>query len=501
MKPYLRDFASLASFGLELIITTDEHSLFRLTDDISTFQSYIPPKKFVQRFFDNKVEPSDSERDAFVSFVDDLLALERKQFLVAMRAIKTYVAALHSIPADLGLSYTLFVSAVETMVEGPYRSQVSWADVDTETQEAIDVALECASEETAIAVRKACLKLVKPKSSLSRRYRDFIVDKIDRDYYRTPRTVSNFPVTSRELPKVLRNAYNLRSKYIHSAAPLPGELLFPCNYSEVSYVARDPVLTVQGLARITRHVIWRFVKEGKKVKTEKGYNYLAERTGVVTQETSPRNWVGMPLQHPQHGIKRLEGFLTLVAESESDNDFSRSPDLRKILGDIERIFIQAKSTYKPALYVLYVVAYNAILPNINQSPKREVFIQENAKIGEEPSGEFFIGHILPGLSTDWLLETHQQAYDRYWKERENRDRLHAPRLFEAAATLALAERYRLDGDMDKTKSLVSDAVECHPGHVYVQEIEANLESDKIINWREVLSKKQRDPLNFWWLPR
>lgn len=119
-----------------------------------------------------------------------------------MRAIKTFVAALHSIPDDLGLSYTLLVSAVETLVQDFDGFQSSWSDVDERKRRAVDAVLLDATSDTAEAVRSTIVEV--EHIAMARRYLDFILSKIDASYFRTAEVGSNRPLSRRELPLVLR---------------------------------------------------------------------------------------------------------------------------------------------------------------------------------------------------------------------------------------------------------------------------------------------------------
>ena len=485
VTPYLRDFAALASFGLNLIVSTDVNVVRRLTNSEFEFSSYSPPKEYVSGFFDTQVVPTPELCKEFAELVDSLLALERRHFLAAMRAIKTYVAALHSIPHDLGLSYTLLVSSVETLVQDFDGFQSGWSDVDERKRKAVDAALLDATSETAEAVRSAIVEV--EHSAMARRYRDFMLSKIEAAYFRSAGVSSIRPVSRRELPLAMRQAYGLRSQYIHSAMPLPDALTTPHGHGEVAEVDRRPVLTIQGLSRITRHVIRRFIADAPKVETEE-YDYTLERAGIVRMQMAPQYWVGHPLSDPQQARRRLEGFLSQLAAHERGDTNATITDLRDMLGDIESLFPQAKKELRPALYVLYVL-FNAVAPEIAQRPDWKLFMEKHAAVAQEPSGDILIGRTLLGSTDGWSLSQHHAAYDQYWSERATKSGLHAPRLFEAAAALVLAERYRQDGNDELYRKLIAEAVECHPEHLGLRAFEAQLKTSKPIDWRKILTEK------------
>ena len=116
----------------------------------------------------------------------------------------------------------------------------------------------------------------------------------------------------------------------------------------------------------------------------------------------------------------------------------------------------------------------------------ESFARDHYRIAKEVTSEVLILRTILEHHDDWDTVTHQRAYDRYWEERLTRTGLHAPRLFEAAAALDLAERYRKAGDETATTRFVSEAVENHPGHRGLLDFEADIDFDTPIVWREIL---------------
>jgi len=59
-------------------------------------------------------------------------------------------------------------------------------------------------------------------------------------------------------------------------------------------------------------------------------------------------------------------------------------------------------------------------------------------------------------------------------------------LFEAAVSLDLAERFRLIGDTDQCRKMVALAVESHPGHQRLVQLEAEIDPDTPIHGADIL---------------
>lgn len=478
VKPYLDDMAAVASFYLGVLVSPDHDFVQRMINGNSHLSTHDQPRTFVQRFFDKQVSLLPEDGSAFSEFIDQLLGLERKHFLGAMRAIRTYVAALHSLSSDLGLSYTLLVSAAETLSQKFDGYESEWSDVDDQKRHSIDQALEGVPEARATAVREAMVQ--SDHVALSRRYREFVLASVGPEYFRgnEPKPISRW-----ELPTALKQAYTFRSKYIHSAQPPPDPLKMPMKDWETTEVGRHPVLTFQGLSRLTRHVIIHFVENGPKIKREV-YDYSLERAGIIQAQLAAQYWIAKPIAKAEHFKQRLEGFLDQLATSYLSNPRAPLTDLRPIMGSLREFFPQAHNSCRPSIYALYLL-FNALAGSEFAAEDWQSFCDEHCSLFDQPTGETLITRTI--LENDlWDLSLHEQAHENYWNQRLSRSGFHAPKFFEAAASLMLAERFRQNGDLANVQLYVSSAVECFPECKSLITFEAASDfSDKIF-WRKVL---------------
>ncbi len=115
-----------------------------------------------------------------------------------------------------------------------------------------------------------------------------------------------------DLRDALKEAYRLRSRYVHNLKGLPDILSEDLSYSETIRTDHTIFLTIQGLARVARQVILEFVARQPKLETE-AYDYGLERYGVVRAQVAPQYWIGRPgALDPDSGRQSLEGFLQAV---------------------------------------------------------------------------------------------------------------------------------------------------------------------------------------------
>jgi len=179
---------------------------------------------FCERRFRVRWGWSDTGGHAPVPEVD----LKRKSFLAAMQAIRTYVTGLHRVADDLELAYTLFVASIESLAEDFDGSVGHWSDYEDSKRHRIDRALADADEVTAEKVRTALVEI--EHLALSRRFRDFSLDHISRSALREPGRVG--APGCLDLRAGLKEAYGLRSRYLHSLKDLSKLLDSHFSYSE-----------------------------------------------------------------------------------------------------------------------------------------------------------------------------------------------------------------------------------------------------------------------------
>lgn len=489
IAPFLTDFSALASFGLRAIVSPDAAVVERLTSKGPGFASYDPPSKFALRYFDERLPLSDDEIALFSAFVDQLIALDRKSFLAAMRAIRTFVTGLHRMRDDLALAYTLFVSAVESLAQEFDGYSTHWHDVDERKRGPVDKALAKASARTRDGVREAIRST--EHASLARRYRAFVLNHVGGDYFRASGLVPGAAIARHELEEALRQAYALRSRYVHNLRELPDALTLAQGHREVAEVDRRPVLSFEGLIRLTHHVISAFVATGNTVEHEP-YDYMMEQSGVVMAPLAPELWVGRPLRKAKDARQRLEGHLSQIVPLLAGKQEATITDLRPIYPDIERLAKSSGAANRTTLLTLYTL-FAALMSKDDRSERLDALLQQHsAKIGE-PSSEALVMGTLFGSLDAWPLETHKETLERYFEQRSKPGGLHAPKLLDAAMCFALAERCRKERDFDAALDWIGRAVETHPGLPAVVALESDFSQRRKIDWQSVLLPKLTKP--------
>ena len=418
IEPYIHDFAAVASLGLNATCTVSADATARITGGNRSTNVGYPPSSFIPRVFDREIVARAEEIEAFVEFVDALISLERKYFLGAMRAIRTYVVAMQRLVDDLELSYTLLVASIESLAQSFDRFEPKWTDYDDVKKAKIDNALVGASDPIANRVRRALLET--EKLAAGRRFREFAKARVRGSFFREEADGIQNPVSQADLNQLLREAYALRSGYIHRLCELPRALTVAALPGEATRVDGRMLFAFRGLARLARHIILGFVREEPKRQKER-YDYRAERYGIVQMSLAPQYWVGNPQGITLAlGIKRLEGFLTQLSAYLGNEEAAVITDLRPMLWKVEPLMDSGTERDRRPFLTLYRL-FNALAPDDQRMPN---VADIERRFGDElnkPSLESMLVCLILGVSPNWQLADFECIVDGYFEQRARKE--------------------------------------------------------------------------------
>lgn len=483
VEPYLQDISVVVSFALNCVCTTDVDLARRLTSGERGLATRTVPKSLVRRFFDMDLHCTDGDLQFLVEFSRRLIGLPRKTFLGVMRALRTYVNAMHRIVDDLELAYTLLVASVEALAQDFDGHEGDWDSVDQIKRSAVDAALHGADESVAQRVRDALVTV--ERVALARRFREFAANHTPPEYFRSLTEAAVLPLAKADMSEALRSAYQLRSSYVHQLKALPQEVAVAHGYSEVAFASREIHLTLQGLSRLMRNVIIEFVMRQPYLEREP-HDYAYERVGLMRMPLDPRYWIGRTDGDIRtSGRDKLEGFLRQFA-----SDLLREPnavrsDMRPVLAAAAELAPTLEKRLRRAYLALHVLFNLSVVP-ANQAPTTAVVDALIKSELDEPCVEMLLAHLLAGRQVAWRVDEQRTALEAYVRRRSKRNGLRLPRLFEAALALELAERHRSMEDIEACQDALSWAVENHPGHPGLLHLEKDFQPSAPIDWRLVL---------------
>lgn len=491
IDPYLSDFAAVVSFALNVTCTPDHDLTLRLLGGHPGPSVQYPPSQLVRRIFDDRVFCRPEDEVQLFELVGQLISLERRSFLAAMRAIRSYVTGLHRLADDYELAYTLLVVSMESLAQDFDDFDPRWEDYDQRKRTCIDAALTGADEDVAARVRTALLEM--EHVALGRRFRAFVLDHLQPSYFRGEARDLVNPMTRADLDAALRQAYRLRSQYIHELKELPAILKIP-GQRDTTSLGHEVVLTFQGLARLAHHVISTFIERRPKVHREE-YDYSGERAGILQVQMAPQYWIGdVAGLDPHSGPERLEGFLKQVAACLSQEPGATVTDLRKALTQVEGMLPEMSTDQRRSFIALYVLFNQRALRGEMMANYEDIVDQYGHEL-VDLSVESLLTFLLLGSDPEWTQAQRRDIHDAYFQQRGHRNGLRVRPILEAGLCLDLAERYRQEGDVAQALDLIRSAVENHPGHAALIELERNFDPDAAINWRDVAAPSPIDEAN------
>ena len=366
IEPYIYDFSAIVSLVLNATCTVDPETASRLIDGKRGTKVHFPPKQFIPRVFDPQIWCQEKDAELLMEIVSDLIGLRRKSFLASMRAIRTYVVGMHRIADDLELAYVLLVASVESLAQDFDDFQPLWDDYNEEKKGKIDNALLGADKDIAEKVRTALLE--GEQHSLAKRFREFVIAHVSRTYFRDDAVGIVNPASRADLHGALREAYHLRSRYVHSLQNLPEQLKMATFTGETIRIENKTHLTLRGMARLARHIIIQFIRRQPKVGAE-DYDYSHERAGIIQMPLAPKYWVGNAENvTPTSGRRRLGGFLQQHIACMMQEKDAAITDLHDLLRKAEGMLSTMSEELRRPFLALYFL-YDSMLPTNRKLPK------------------------------------------------------------------------------------------------------------------------------------
>ena len=487
VTPYLGDFAAIVSLALKVTCTPSHELTSRLTSSRPGVIVGVRPGDYVQQVFDGLIVCQDEDAEYLRQFVEDLIGLERKSYRAAIRAIRAFNAGLHLLADDLELAYTLMVVSIETLVSTSGGPAIEWRDYNEVKRKAIDKALDSADERTARRVKEAILKHEHP--SLTDLFCDFALSHLDTSYFRAEAKEAVNPIGRLDLRHALKQAYAIRSRYIHDLRELPSMLAHRRrDYGEVHSSEGKTFLTLQGLTRLARYVIIEYISRQPKVETE-DYDYSNELHGIVQVplvDFGPKYWIHRTDDlTAESGRTRLEGFLSQIAVGLRQESDASVTDIEDMLARAVKMFPGMHPDYRRPFLALHIL-FNKLVSHESHMRGDVKLEKRYIKEIECPSPEAMLVHLLLNSVPEWTPEEHQEVYIEYLGSYGRKNGLKAPLSLVAGCALELAERYRAAGDFERARELITSAVENYPGHEPLSSLECTFDPGTPINWREIV---------------
>lgn len=482
----INDFAAIVSFALNITCTADLDLARRLVaNERSSLGADLVPQKYVPRMFDRTVNWRSGDVADLQSFVSALMALERKSYEGVMRAIRRYVIGAHRISDDVNIAYALFVMSMESLAQNFDEFEPTWDDYDQNKRHHVDEALRKAPEALANGVRDAVL--VNEHVAIARRFREFVLAHVGPSFFREETLTAVNAVSRPDLSIALRQAYSIRSSYVHHLNDIPRLLVGIGGFHETIVINGKPTLTFAGLARVARHVIKTFVAQAPKTEKEV-FDWRKELPGKLTMQLAPQYWINNPQGFE---VSTAQKYLVAFIEHVVGILLQPSAKLTDIRPVLEKVEVLVTGLSNPAqrlpMLALHFL-YNFFAPENFRSAGYAKFFETYENDFDSPSIISLTVHLLIDQNPEWSLPLMEDLHARYFRERHYANTLDIGRVLEAAFILKLAEQNRATGNLTRAKELIAFAVETCPGHESLRNFEAltQIDDKTAICWQSIL---------------
>lgn len=481
MGAYIDDFADVASFGLRAIFSPD----FRIAERLLHLRSRVGephPSERLDRFYEPSLRANTKDLEVFGEFADQLIGLKRKSYQSVIKAIRSYVAAVHRMSDDLDLAYTLLVMSIESLAQDFDGYQVVWEDMSTDKRGPIDKALKIFEEADAQAVRNAILETEHLR--LGYRFSKFIQEYLPADYYSAHASNEKHPIGKREMLAALKNLYGTRSEYVHTLKPLTKEFLHFSGHAE-TYADHDKIMfTFQGLFRLVRAVIMEFVRRADKIAHEP-CSYEYDNPSVLRISWDPSMWIYAPSSLTEETCTRFfEGLVTLLSRALADFPHRPLKNLRAVVDAGFIIKDGLKKSQKSALLAfIYLKHYY-----LGSEPDESSLKRGDVVFLNQPSVESLIAQAIAGSDTEWPPFEHLKQLNSYYGQCFKPTGIKVPLEVEACMALALVERYRVAGQFRDAKEALAGAAEDFPRLPCMKKVQ--LDPNTPIRWVDIIYPKR-----------
>lgn len=413
--------------------------------------------------------------EGFGQFIDTLCKLKRTSYEQVMKAIRQYYNSILLLNVNKDLAYTSLVTIGESLAQEVDGYESEWEDCDIKLAQGLNPILERLAEGDRNAIKSELLKHMHTK--LAARYHDYFMSKIDDSYFIENAIGVGKPCVKGQLSRAIKNAYSVRSKYVHELRCLPKEIQWQY-VGEICSTEKGITLTFEGLVRLNRFVILKTIETMESVEKE-DINYFKLLPGVINVAIAPQYWIWKDAGYNiQSADDYLEGFFQVLEPGYFGKEVNL-PDLDVICEKIKDILKGMNGDSKKKIpLVVFLMMYNKL------RPKEGRVCGKISRICEEVMGIpdiqtiayylFFEGELPSDIS---ILE---ELFDDYMKKKYTKSKFRFPKALEAEISCLILNTYLENKEVEKYHERLKDLIGEYPGNQYLVGILKQFEESKEI---------------------
>lgn len=460
----LDEIAAVIAFCLNVTCVRDYDMARRLiaTDD-DTKMTRRGPTSLLRQTFDAAVVLADAAVADLDQFVQALVALERKSYEAAIRALRQVTDATLLVDEDPALAYTLIVAALESLSQAIELPAATWEEYDEPKRRRIDAAVEKLDSAARDQVRAAVL--ANEHHGLQRRFVAFVLNHVEPSFYRAEAVGAIRPIKATDLPNALRQAYAIRSRNVHMLKGLAREVWMAGDRSDTTLLDTGMVLSLEGLTRLSRHIVRRFV-ERAPTGVDSTFNYRLALPDIMRGHWAAQYWIGNANGFSCDSAPAyLNGMLELLIEGITKRSNAGLVDMTAVLEQIESTALGLSKLEDRLAMAGIMTLWNYFAPKEFRRTLKPKLVQRfDADIAKPSMVSFALLMVLDRPVT-WLTDDLEVMASRRRKDRLGRKPAPMPTRIDAAIHVVLADRLLRDANKDKAMEHLGHAVETLPGLV------------------------------------
>ncbi len=475
--------ADVLSLGLNSVFSRDGDLVNRLVPGSLEAAARSSASKLFRHTFDPERFVADAELEELSRFMSRLLGLRRNHFEIAMRAIRRIVHATQHATEDPTISYVDLVAAIESLSEGTTAPLADWDRLDARKRALVDEALEGADAGLTKRVREAVMK--GERLGAKSRFVAFVMDNVSPEFFRSEAVGAKRPVRGADLERVVKLAYDIRSRNVHVLEDLPPEAWVLGDRADtVSPPDTGIMLSHEGLARLARHVLRSYV-ERAPAEVDETFNWRGSLPGIVRMQPAPQYWVWNVQGFDLNSVGRyFSGFVAHLADALAGRSESVA-DMQAVLERIEQLSTgTADGPDKALMVAIYAMWHSMPLAESDRRPDAAGFLVKHEPLLQAVGVASFVALLFTDRTPDWTADDWHTLATARRAERTKRRHLELPPSFDAALQAMATERLMEAGRAEEALVLAGWAVEELPGY------------GPLVDWEAKLVAGERSELNW-----
>ena len=400
------------------------------------------PSNYLRSLLDKELIISEETIQGCIQFMNDLVALRRKDYENIITCIRSYCSSIRLLENDPNLAYSMLVFALESLSQSYDEYEPVWEDYNENLKGKLekkfkDIECEKGEEIKDILIKDSHLKL-------SKRFLHFILQYLDDDFF-LDHNVQN-KILKDDVEQALKNAYNIRSRYAHALKLIVDQSVVD-DMSKMSDYYRsnsEPFLTYSGLLRLTRYVILKFVTQREKVERER-IDWAENLPGMLNVKLGPEFWLSnMESDSCLGASKRLEGYIQMFSNN-------KVYDITKVMNLYMSKFDQLSEELKRSIFSLCVIWKDTVNHDEEKLEKYNNFVEKHkdrVKICCIQNVVMFTFSLRDSYTVEWDDNELEAVLIDYIKKRRNDKAFIFPNFVETNMYLLAADILK----EDKSKS-------------------------------------------------